>query len=169
MRALAFIPLLVLAGCGEAAPENKAAPAAAASIAAGQWELTSEVTSFDTADDGAPKINTPAGTRTVENVCVGAEGRPPTALFSGSGYDCEYGTYYVRNGRANVTLDCRRPGLQGSVQLAVDGTVEAEEFEFTRDIRTNLVTDGDVTIAARVTGRRTGDCAAEGGEDGKAG
>ena len=74
MRVLALIPLMFVAACGGAAPENKAGPTAAAP-APGQWELTAEVTRFTKADQGAPLINTPVGTRTTENVCVGEIGR----------------------------------------------------------------------------------------------
>lgn len=169
MRALALIPLLIVAACGEAGTSrNEAAPKAAkaSSIAAGQWELTAEVTGFEAADEGAPKINTPVGTRTTETVCVGAEARPPVELFSGPGYDCSYGEYYLRNGRANITLNCRREGTSGQIPVTVDGQIRDSEIELTRNVQTYFTTDGDVRIESRVTGRRSGDCAPEAAEAG---
>lgn len=165
MRALALLPMLMVAACGSGAAEkNEAAPAATANIAAGQWELTTEVTAFETQDDGAPRINTPVGTRATETVCVGA-GRPSYAFFTGADFDCSDGSYYVRNGRMNVTLACRREGLSGQIPIAAEGTFTGDAVEFNRNVRTILSTDGDVELTQRVTGRRTGDCAPDASGD----
>ncbi|MDQ8758061.1 DUF3617 family protein [Sphingosinicella sp. LHD-64] len=158
MRKLACIPLLFVAACGDGeAEKNAAAPATAASLAAGQWELTSEVTAFRAADGGAPRIDTPVGTRATQSVCVGA-GQPPIEFFAGDGFTCTTGASYIRNGRMNVTASCTRDGLEGSIQIMADGTFQADSAEFNRNIGTMLSTDGDVEITARVDGRRTGDC-----------
>ena len=45
--------------------------------------------------------------------------------------------------------------------MTVDGTFESGQLTYNRNIRTILASDGDVLINHRVTGRRTGDCAAE--------
>ena len=159
MRAIAFIPVLILAACGGAAEQNKAA-AKAASLSAGQWQLTSEVTAFSKADQGPPAIDTPVGTRATESVCVGA-GRPPAELFAGADYDCRYDNYYARNGRVNVTMICHRDGLVGNIPATADGQFEADSLDFTRDLRTSLSGNGDVQITQHVTGRRTGECTPE--------
>jgi hypothetical protein len=157
MRALALLPLLFVASCGGGAAENKAAPAAAAP-SPGQWELTSEVTLFRKADQGTARINTPAGTRATQSLCVAAGGQLPTEMFSGDGFTCSYATYYVRNGRANVTVNCRREGLTGDIPMTVEGTFTADSISLHRNLRTFLTGDGDVEINADVTGRRTGAC-----------
>lgn len=153
---------LALAGCGDAGTGGKAAKAAAAGLAAGQWELVSEVSGFDKLDGGAPRINSPVGTRTTQSICVSAEARPPVAFFAGEGNDCSYGSYYVRNGRANVTLNCRRAGMPGTIEVSAEGTFEAGSAQLNRTLQTTLVSDGDVRIESRVTARRTGECAGEG-------
>jgi hypothetical protein len=157
MRALAMLPLLFVASCGDGAAENKAASAAAAP-SPGQWELTSQVTRFRKADQGRARIDTPVGTRATQSLCVAAGGRLPTEMFSGDGFTCTYGNYYVRNGRANVTVNCRREGLTGEIPMTVDGTFEADSIALHRNLRTVLSGDGDVEIDADVTGRRTGAC-----------
>src|SRR5688572_21507014 len=155
MRWIACTSLLVLAACGGAGEENKAATKAA-SLAPGQWELTSEVTAFNKIDQGeTPQINTPVGTRATESVCVAA-GRPPAALFAGQGYECRYDVYYARNSRLNTTMICGGEGLSGSIPTTADGSFTAETLESTRDMRTSLSGDGDVQITAGVTGSRTG-------------
>jgi hypothetical protein len=170
MRALVLVPLLVVAACGDGPAQNKSAEGErAAAPQPGQWELVSEVTGFEKADRGPPRINTPTGTRTTQNLCVGAGAQLPTAFFSGDNFDCSYGTYYVRGGRINLTLNCRRAGLAGPIPMTINGTFEAGRAEFTRNLRTILSGEGDVTIDARVTARRTGDCAAGGTDHNKAG
>jgi hypothetical protein len=156
VRALASILLLALASCGDGSAENKATVAAA--LSPGQWELSAQVTRFTRADQGAPRINTPVGTRTTQSVCVAAGGQLPTALFSGDDFTCSYDSYYVRNGNANATLTCQRHGLTGSIMVAADGSFGADRINLRRNVRTVLSTDGDVQIDADVTGRRTGPC-----------
>jgi hypothetical protein len=159
MRIMACIPLLVVvAACGEA--EQEVAAPKASSLTPGQWELASEVTAFRAVDQGEPKIDTPVGTRATELVCVG-DGQAPSALFSGEGYQCRTDNFYLRGGRINVTMQCTREGLSGSIPITVDGNFEAESLEYNREMRTVLATDGDVQITARVTGRRTGECPPE--------
>ena len=166
MRVTCLIPLLFVAACGSgAAEDNKAATAAADNLDPGQWELATEVTAFRAVDEGEPKINTPAGTRTTESVCVAADARPPAEFFAGTGYDCTYGSYYLRNGRVNLTLSCSREGLEGQISIATEGRFEAGSAEFTRDVRTILTGDGDVEYTQRVTARRTGECTPEAGGD----
>lgn len=160
MRALAFIPVVILAACGGGETEQNKVATKAATIAPGQWELASEVTAFTVVDQGTPQIDTPVGTRVTETVCV-AEGRPPTALFSGEDYRCRYDNYYVRNGRLNVTMQCTREGLSGGIPMAVDGRFEEETLEYTRDLNSVLAGGGDVRVSARVTGRHTGACPPE--------
>lgn len=158
MRALVLIAIVCVAGCDGAPAENKVERAAA--LAPGQWELASEVTGFRQADQGQPRINTPVGTRATASVCIGAGSQLPTAFFAGEGYRCAYGTgsYYVHGGRINLTMACTRDGLTGNIAMSVEGTFQANSAEFRRTVRTILVSDGDVEIESRVTGRRTGDC-----------
>jgi uncharacterized protein DUF3617 len=163
MRALASIALLLAAGCGGAPAENKA-EAIPAALAPGQWELTAEVTGYSQTAEGRPKIDTPAGSRTTASLCV-AEGRQiPAAYFGGEGYRCRYGDYYARNGRLNVTLMCRRDGLTGDVTMTAEGSFQAASAEFRRTARTTQPADGGVTVASRVTARRTGECTPDAGE-----
>ena len=160
MRIIACTILLAgVAACGGEAEQNQAGPKASR-LTPGQWELTSEVTAFENVDGGEPKIDTPVGTRATELVCVG-EGRPPATLFAGEGYRCNFDNYYLRNGRINVTMQCAREELSGSVPITADGSFEAESLEYQRELRTVLATDGDVQITARVSGRRIGECPPE--------
>ncbi len=157
MRAWLVLPLLLVSACGsegEEAPKSERP----ASLAVGQWELTAEVTGLESQDDGQPAIDTPVGTRLVERFCVGEPEGVPLTLFSGENYQCEFDNQYVRNGRINSVLSCKREGLQGDIAMTVDGNFEDDSLNFTRIIRTSLAADGDVQITQEVTGRMTGDC-----------
>lgn len=154
---LASLPLIALAACGGGA-ENKA-KAKVEGMTPGQYEVAAEVTNFRNADDGKAKIDTPKGTRTTRSVCLGA-GASPADLFADEGFTCrENSRGFASGGTLNLTLSCSRPGLPtGEVGLTVTGTFTADGFEAERTMETAFVTDGDVVIASRFTGRRTGDC-----------
>ena len=159
MRALALLPLLLVASCGDGAAENKAISAAAADTpATGQWALTAQVTRFHKADQGTARIDTPVGSSAAQNLCVAPGARLPTEMFSGDGFTCGYSSYYVRGGHANVGLNCHREGLTGDILMTVDGTFDANGANLHRSLRTILSGDGDVEIDANVTGHRTGAC-----------
>lgn len=160
MRKTMLIAPLILAACGggEEATENKVEVAAA--LEPGLYEVRSEVTAFEPLDQGQPKIDTPVGTSSTEQVCVAPGDRPLSTLFTGSGFDCEYSNFYGRNGRVNHTMNCSREGADGNVGIAVEGTFTADAFEVQRQINTSFATDGDVRTTATVSGRRIGDCPA---------
>ena len=156
MRWIACTIVISLAACGGSGEGNKAATKAA-SLAAGQWELTSEAAA---GSDSAAPANGQAAAPAVESVCVGS-GRPPTEMFSGAGYDCSYDNYYARNGRLNMTMNCRRDGSDVMLSGSATGEFGTDSIEYERDIRNTLPGQDRVRIAARVTGRRTGDCSPE--------
>ena len=159
---VALVPVLMLAGCGGGG-EEKAKQEVAANLTPGQRAVTREVTAFRATDNATPQINAPVGTRTTESICVAAGDRPPGELFAGAGYQCEYGNYYMRSGRINVSLSCRREGLNGEVRLTTDGSFQAEQFEANVETTTFLTGEGDSLFTQRVTGRRTGDCTTQPG------
>jgi hypothetical protein len=123
--------------------------------------VTAEVTQFRKADEGAPKINTPPGTRTTRSVCVTDGAALPPDLFADEGLTCrDAGSAYVRNGRMNLNSRCSRAGLTGDISYAVTGTFDAQSFRGDRQLTTSFTSDGDVISSARVEGRRTGACTA---------
>ena len=160
MKRMAGLAVLaILAGCGGAEQQNKAAAVEIGSIAPGQYEVTREVTAFRAMDRApTPQINTPAGTRSTESICVAAGNEPNGELFAGSGSRCTYENHYLRRGRLNSSLVCRRDGLNGELRMTAYGTVAAEGFDVHVDTTTYLSGDGDAAFTTRTVGRRTGDC-----------
>jgi hypothetical protein len=164
MRALIIIPLCLAAACSEEKAPPKA-EVAAATLQAGKWEVTTDVTSMRSMDAGSPAIRAKVGDKSTSEICLGEADRakPPPALFAGEADECQYRNSYLRNGRVNASLGCRRDGLSGDIMKSVDGTFTATGFDVTVDTTSYLVADGDVQIAAKVTGRRTGDCTPDAG------
>lgn len=172
---VALTAALFLAVCGHPAGSGPAAnagasdaPAAAPpeNLPAGQWELTSEVIRFMSADS-RPLILMKVGDHASASVCVGGGPQAPAALFVEAGYDCTMPSHYVRNGLLDVTLRCRRRDLPGEIDQAIQGEYTDGTLTYRRDIRTEFATDGNVQIEQEVRGRRTGDCT--GGAGGPAG
>jgi hypothetical protein len=164
MRYLTLMAMLMTGACSGEGEQPKAAAAPKASaMQAGQWETSTEVTRLTQKDQGAPKIATPPGTKSTDRVCVG-EGevkKPAPALFAGSeGGECAYDNFYMSGGTLNVTMRCTRPGLNGEILVTAYGDYAADSFEVTTDTSTHLATDGDVVIAAKMTGRHVGPCTA---------
>lgn len=161
MRELAFVALLALAACSDGADPAKEADAAPAQqLQAGQWEITSEVVTFNQADQGAPKIDTPVGTRETTTHCVAEADvkRPVPALFAATGDSCNYRDIYMSGGRINASIDCTRSGLRGQLMYSVNGSYTATSIDATRDLQTYLTSDGDVRVSSKITGRHVGQC-----------
>jgi hypothetical protein len=157
MRPLILLPLVALAACGGEAEKNKS-EARAASVDAGQWQTDFEVTTFTRRDEGAPKIDSPVGTRSTAATCVAAGNatRPPTTLFVGAPFECEYQDFYMRSGRINLSMQCRHPQLGERVGVTAVGDFTATGYQATVQYTTREAGPGDVVVVTRATGRRTG-------------
>ena len=164
MRLFAIVPLAALAACGGGGEPKQEAPAAAEAVEAGQWQSTVEVTNFRQADAGRPRLNLPVGTRLEGGACVtpADASRPPPQLFVGEGFEnCRWGdNFYLSAGRLVSSMTCQRDGV-GQVEVTVNVDFTADSYQGTVEMLTRLVSDGDVVIAARGQGRRTGACTAD--------
>jgi hypothetical protein len=165
MRSLALLPLLMIAACSDGGDQvagdakAKAEAAKNLQLAAGQWQITSEVTRLTEQDGGPPAINTPVGSRHETSACVteGEGKKPKPVLLAGhEDYECEYSNFYMSSGTVNAQLNCRREGLSGEVRMTVDGTYTADTITAEQSISTFLSGNGDVNIQAKLTGRHTG-------------
>ncbi|HEX8525504.1 DUF3617 domain-containing protein [Allosphingosinicella sp.] len=158
MRLLILVPLAALASCG--AEEKAKAPPKPDAIEAGQWETNLEVTMLRPLDRGTPKLNLPTGTRLTGSTCVAPAdtSRPPATLFAVSPFECEYTNFYMKRGRLNFQMTCRHPMVDGEVATMLDGSFTAGEISGVINFSTALVSDGDVIVATRLTGRRIGAC-----------
>lgn len=164
MRKFALVSLLVLAACSDNVEADEkakgAADAASLELAAGQWETTTEITEVTARDGGTPVLK--VAEKSVVSTCVAeGEGKKPTPAVLAGMEECSYDTIYMSRGRVTASLSCTKPGLSGKFLVSTEGTYTAEAFDTSAQIETSLSGDGDVRAQARITGRRTGDCAAQ--------
>jgi Protein of unknown function (DUF3617) len=170
MRGLIVIPLCLAAACSGGGEEKKAAEAADA-MQAGQWEISSEVSAFRSADKATPALKAAAGDKASGPACIeaGKEAEPPAEMFAGAGYECNYKDRYISGGRINVSLECEREAIEGKIMVSVQGTYKGDSFEGTTTATSFLPGDGDFVMNSKINGRRTGPaCAAPAAEDQKA-
>ena len=168
MRGLIIIPLCLAAACSGGGEEKKAEEAADA-LQAGQWEISSEVSAFRSADKATPALKAAAGDKSAAPACIeaGKEDKPPAEMFAGVGYECDYKDRYISGGRINLALECEREALEGKVMVSVQGTYKGDSFEGTSTATSFLPGDGDFVMNSKINGRRTGPtCAAPPAEDG---
>lgn len=160
MRAFVTAGMLMVAACSTGEAEQNNISAAAEALEPGQWETVMEVVRVDKADEAEPALKLAAGEKVTTTSCVG-EGEPPAVIFAGlEDASCTYENNYLKRGRINVSLSCTKPGLSGTVGVSTEGDFKADSFEGNATLRTMLSTAGDSIVTARLTGRRTGDCAA---------
>ncbi len=152
--------ILALAGCAEEAAKAPPAPAAPASLPAGLWKTSGEVSQFKTMDAGTPIIAAKVGDKNTGETCVAAgEGKKPKpALFGAMRGECGYSNFYLGNGTMSGTIECKSP--QGPIMHMVNGSYTADTFEASVDTASYLTSDGDVTLTTKLSGTRAGDCPA---------
>jgi hypothetical protein len=166
MRALIVVPLCLMAACSGG--EEKKAEVVVDTMRAGQWETTVDVASFRSTDKATPALKAAAGDKSTVLACIeeGDAKKPKPELFAGEGYECDYKSSYIRKGRINASLECKRDALKGQIMMTVQGKYTADSFEATVDTLSYLPGEGDFEMSSKITGRRTGDtCAAEGEGD----
>ena len=165
MRRLALIPLLVTAACSDATGTEQPIPKVevATALQPGEWEISREVTRLVATDKGKPALDREVGDHTTFSHCLTAANaeKPDASLFAGiEGESCEYKNFYMSRGRINVSIACTPPDLGGQVMRTIDGKFTADSIEATASADTYFGAYGDVSVSAKLTGRRIGECAA---------
>ena len=169
MRALIIVPLFLAASCSGGGGEENKAEEAADAMQSGQWEISSEVSAFRSADKATPALKAAAGDKATAPACIeaGKEDKPPAEMFGGVGYECEYKDRYISGARINLSLECEREALEGKVMVSVQGTYQGDSFEGTSTATSFLPGEGDFVMNSKISGRRTGPTCAAPAEDKK--
>ena len=161
---------LALAACGGEAPqrEEAATQEPPETLAAGLYEVSSEVTALASTDRTTPATKLKQGDRQVVKACVGEGGKPEPALLAEEGDKCEVKNSYIRYGRMSAQMSCTREGTKGLVMPAMVGSYGDGTFEGDINTLTYFTADGDYRMTRKVTAKRVGDCPAGGAEPAKA-
>jgi hypothetical protein len=167
-----ILPLLIgmaAAGCGQQPQEQKTGPQTAEQVAEemasmklepGQWEATNEVISASSPALPKEALQQMTGQKTTVSNCVTPEqAAKPSANFLSAqkGLDCTYEDVAMRGGKIAGTMSCRGGAIPGEVRTRLSGTYEAERYEINMKMETG-VGPASITIDARTTGRRVGEC-----------
>jgi hypothetical protein len=156
---------LAIAACGGEKQENAVVEEVPATLAAGLYEVTSEVTALASTDNSTPAIKAKQGDKITAKACVAADGKPaPELLVDAEGDKCEIKNSYIRNGRMSAQMSCTRDGHLGYVMPAMMGKYSADGFEGEISTLTYFNEDGDYRLTRKVTAKRVGDCPAAGAE-----
>ena len=159
---------LALAACGsggggqEKAAEAEAAPA---SLAAGLYEVSAEVTQLASTDNTTPATKLKQGDKLTTRACVSADGKPAPELLAENGDKCQVKSSYIRNGRMSAEMSCTRDGKSGSVMPAMNGSFSKDAFDGSVTTLTYFVDDGDYRMTRKLSAKRVGDCPAGGAAD----
>ncbi len=151
---------LLLAACGG----EKPAPVeeVPATLAAGLYEVSSEVTQLTSTDNSTPATKLKLGDKGTIKACVAADGKPaPELLADVEGDKCEIKNSYIRNGRMSAQMSCTREGSSGPVMPAMMGSFSADGFEGEVSTLTYFYAEGDYRMTRKITAKRVGDCPAE--------
>lgn len=147
-----------LAACSEA-PKPPEAKAPSATFPAGEWEVTSLTEKLRSADKSVPATSHKIGVAETAKICSPAGPKPSPALFADRGDDCTLDSDYAKNGRINMSLQCKRPG-RGQLALTLDGKYDEQTFEVVVVTGTYFTGSGDYALTQKLTGKRLGDCPA---------
>lgn len=166
--------VLTCAGCGgggdagnqEMTVNEVAKQMSAVRIEAGLWETTTEVTSASAPGMPPEALKQMTGRQTTGSNCVTPEqaARPDANFLTAQENNaCRYQGFSMENGRIQGTMTCGAEGAPGEMRMTMDGEYGARSY----DMRMEMVTSGmpggqSMTMEARTTGRRVGECPAEG-------
>ncbi len=153
--------VMLIAGCGEDTSATNTPLAAPATLAPGQYEITSTVTSFRSTDGNTPVVQAKEGAAAKSSACIGPDGTPPPELFAAKGDTCTSGNAYVRSGRINLTLDCTRKGTPGKIMSEINGSFTADALKGSMSTTSFIQGPGDYELRQDFTGRRVGECKAQ--------
>lgn len=152
---------LALAACGGGKPDQAAVEEAPATLAAGLYEVSAEVTQLASTDNTTPATKLKQGDKVTTRACVGADGKPaPELLAEAAGDKCEIKNSYIRMGRMSAQMSCSREGQPGYVMPAMMGSYSADGFEGEISTLTYFTAEGDYRMTRKVTAKRIGDCPA---------
>jgi hypothetical protein len=160
MMLTAAAAAVALAACSEEAPQQNQAQAKAA-LTPGLYEASWSVTEIRSTDKTDPATKLTVGETGKAEACIQEGPVLDLELFAEGDDECKESNSYVRGGRINIQMQCKRPDELGPVMQTVTGTSTADGFQGEISTSTYLTGFGDYSMRRSVTGKRIGDCPAE--------
>ncbi|TKD52821.1 DUF3617 domain-containing protein [Sphingomonas baiyangensis] len=154
------------ASVGEVAEQTEAAGGlGAAAFSPGEWETRVQVTDAQIA--GMPpamvdQMRKQLITVRTSSSCMTPDEatRPNETMFSGTDRgNCRFDRYDMANGRIAAAMTCMAMADQPAMTATMQGRYDATSFDIDNRLEvTNVAGAESLTMAARVTGKRLGDC-----------
>lgn len=163
MRAVTIVvatAALALTACSEAEPQPQQAQQKAA-LAPGLYEASWTVSSIRSTDKTDPATKLTVGATGKTEACIQQGPVIDLELFAEGDDECRPSNSYVRGGRINIQMQCKRPDEPGPVMQTMTGTSTAEGFQGEISTSTYLTGFGDYSMIRTVSGKRVGDCPAD--------
>jgi hypothetical protein len=146
-----------LAGCGGETSQQAAVVEAPATLPAGLYELSAQVTDLSSTDKSTPATGLKKGDKVTVKACV-ADNAPDPALLAEAGDKCEIKNSYIHNGRMSAQMSCTRAGHDGYVMPAMMGKFTKDGFDGEINTLTYFVKNGDYRMTRKISARRIGEC-----------
>jgi hypothetical protein len=168
---------LALAACGggevamtNATPEEVAATvekSGGTQFNPGKWETTMQTVSVD-----IPGLEGPMKAQMTDmmlkkvqksTTCITAAQAksPPAEVIARTQGRCKYENFKMDGGRIEGTLICPAEGMGGEMRMQVAGTFSDDAYTIDNDMKATAPGGPVMSIKARTTGKRIGDCTPE--------
>jgi hypothetical protein len=132
-------------------------------IEPGQWEATNEIVSANAPGMPAGVLDQMVGQKTsVQNCITPEQAAKPSANFLAAqeNSNCTYQGWSMERGRMTGTMTCEGGEMPGKMVMKMDGRYGSTSYDMNMRMETTGLPDNmSMTINARTSGRRIGDCA----------
>ena len=133
-------------------------------IEPGQWEATNEIVSASAPGVPAHALKNMVGQKsTVSNCITPAQAAKPSANFLAAqqNNNCTYQGWNMEDGKMTGTMTCETAGMPGKVVMKMAGDYGPTAYNLDMNMNTTGLPGGmTMTIKAKTTGRRVGECSA---------
>ena len=172
-RLLCTAALLLLAGCDwmvqkpqnqDMTAEEVAGELSTMKIEPGEWEATNEIVSASAPGVPDDALGQMIGQKTTVRNCITPEqAAKPSANFLAAqqSSNCTYPAWRMEDGRMTGTMTCQGGDTPGTVVMKMAGDYGPAAYNLDMDMNTTGLPGGlTMTIKAKTTGRRVGECTA---------
>ena len=133
-------------------------------IEPGQWEATNEIISASAPGVPADALKSMVGQKsTVSNCITPEQAAKPSANFLAAqqNNNCTYQDWNMDGGKMTGTMTCEGGGMPGKVIMNMSGDYGPTAYNLDMNMNTTGLPGGmTMTIKAKTTGRRVGECTA---------
>lgn len=154
-------------GGGNMTAEEVAEELSGMKIEPGQWQATNEIVSVTA--PGVPaeamaSLKGMVGQKSMVSNCITpAQAAKPSANFLAAqqNNNCTYQDWKMDDGKMTGTMTCETAGMPGKVVMKMSGDYGPTAYNLDMDMNTTGLPGGmTMTIKAKTTGRRVGECSA---------